>query len=106
VKNLKTALSGRTNEELEPVVTFLIHHITNPRYASSLVDVSNILLDIYAPVLGLSICLTELLQKLKKKIYEELLFQKQMFELLGTLDLMINSSASKLVATEAQTTDL
>jgi hypothetical protein len=47
--------------------------------------------DIYAPVLGQSMEIDELVVKLRRKIFQELEFQKKMFELLGTIDMILSS---------------
>jgi U3 small nucleolar RNA-associated protein 15 len=103
---LTIALSGRNEETLEPIISFLTQHITNPRYSSMLIDVSNILLgnmsslvlctnrllDLYSRVLGQSVAVDDMLRKFSKKIHEEITIQKQMFELIGTLDLLMTAS--------------
>jgi hypothetical protein len=48
--------------------------------------------DIYAPVLGQSMEIDELVVKLHRKVVQELEFQKRMFELLGTLDMILSSA--------------
>ena len=89
---LKIALTGRDENTLEPILTFLIKNVANPRYTHSLVDVANSLLDIYAPVLGKSVHIDELFTKLQRKVQSELNFQKKMCEMLGSLDLLFSSS--------------
>lgn len=48
--------------------------------------------DIYSSVLGQSMKIDELVVKLHRKIVQELEFQKRMFELLGTLDMVLTSA--------------
>ena len=40
-RGLSTALSGRDDDSLEPVLTFLLRHISDPRFTPLLLDVTN-----------------------------------------------------------------
>ncbi|XP_062509297.1 U3 small nucleolar RNA-associated protein 15 homolog [Corticium candelabrum] len=89
---LKIALSGRDEMALEPVLRFLTKYIADPRYTALLSDVCNIVLDIYAGAVGESPKIDELLQKLKSRIDYELIFQQQVFQLLGAMDMIFAAS--------------
>eukprot|EP01135_Chromosphaera_perkinsii_P008669 Nk52_evm2s1444 gene=Nk52_evmTU2s1444 len=91
---LKIALSGRDEASLEPVLSFLIRNVTNPRYTHILINVTNVLMDIYAPIIGQSVHIDEMFTKLQRKVDGELNFQKKMCELLGSLDLLFSSSSA------------
>lgn len=65
---LKIALSGRDEITLEPFVSYIIKFINMPRYTKLLIEVSNVLFDIYASVLGHSVLIDELFIKLKNKL--------------------------------------
>lgn len=82
------ALSNRNEASLEPLVAFLLKYITNPRYASLLVDVANVTVDLYAPVLGQSMVIDELFVKLRNKLKDELTFQKSLLSVAGMLELL------------------
>lgn len=41
---LRLALRGRDDQALKPLLTFLVSHVTNPRYTSLLTDVGNVIL--------------------------------------------------------------
>jgi U3 small nucleolar RNA-associated protein 15 len=41
---LNVALGGRNDVSLAPILQFLVKHVTNPRYSSLLIDVSNAIL--------------------------------------------------------------
>ena len=47
---LKQALAGRDDGALEPVLEFLVKHITNPHHSSILLDVTNHLLGMCVPI--------------------------------------------------------
>ncbi|XP_028406892.1 U3 small nucleolar RNA-associated protein 15 homolog [Dendronephthya gigantea] len=93
-QGLQIALSGRDEDTLLPILSFLNKHICNPRYTPTLIDVTNTILDIYGPVLGQSPKLDDMLAKLKMKIASELNYQKQAFELMGSLDTIFAVAAS------------
>jgi len=77
---------------LIPVLKFLVRYINDPKYTSLLLHLSNVVLDMYASVIGHSIQVDNLLRKLKTKVNEELQLQKQFLELLGALDLLLTAS--------------
>jgi hypothetical protein len=87
--SLAAALSRRDDVALEPVLHFLIKHITNPHYARLLHDVSHLVLDIYGAVIGQSTVIDPLLFRLRAQLKDEVRLQKDMFQLLGALDLLL-----------------
>jgi len=86
------SLQGRNEKTLIPVLKFLVRYINDPKYTSLLLHLSNVVLDMYASVIGHSIQVDNLLRKLKTKVNEELQLQKQFLELLGALDLLLTAS--------------
>ncbi|KAI9199294.1 WD40-repeat-containing domain protein [Polychytrium aggregatum] len=89
---LKIALGGRDEDSLEPTVRFLMKNLTNPRYSSLLIDISNLILDMYGSVIGQSIIIDELLSSMKQKMRDELNVQEKITEVLGFLDTLFSSS--------------
>jgi hypothetical protein len=57
---LRIALQGRDQQTLQPLVAFVARQITAPPFAPTLIGVANLLLDMYAPVLGQSAAIDEL----------------------------------------------
>jgi len=51
--------------------------------------------DLYGNIVGQSVVLDELFFKLSTRIKTELAFQKQIYQLLGCLDMLISASAAK-----------
>lgn len=86
---LKIALSNRDERSLEPVLRFLVKYIAHPRYSQLLIDVANIVLDMYSSVLGQSIAVDELIVRLKQQIDEETQLQKHLLHLMGSLNLIL-----------------
>ncbi|BGP37332.1 U3 small nucleolar RNA-associated protein 15 [Rhodotorula kratochvilovae] len=90
---LPIALANRTDLTLEPVLAFLVKHITHPRYCTLATDIASVLVDIYTPTLGLSPLIDSLLARLQRKLDEELEFQRELTQVQGALDMVFASSA-------------
>jgi len=91
-KALEIALSGRNEITVAPVLSFLQKYITDYKFSKTLIIVFNCLLDLYAPVLGQSPNIDSQLKHIQKIINDEVQLQKQLFETLGALDLLINAN--------------
>ncbi|KPV76923.1 uncharacterized protein RHOBADRAFT_12153 [Rhodotorula graminis WP1] len=90
---LPIALANRTDLTLEPVLSFLVKHITHPRYSTLAADIASVLIDIYTPTLGLSPLIDTLFSRLRRKLDEELDFQRELTQVQGALDMVFSSSA-------------
>ncbi|KAJ3149872.1 snoRNA-binding rRNA-processing protein [Geranomyces michiganensis] len=80
---LRQALGGRDDKSLEPVLRFVAKNVATPRYANFLIDVANILLDIYEPVFGQAPEIDELLRRLRTKVQQEVQLQTRLSEVMG-----------------------
>ncbi|GAA5841471.1 hypothetical protein JCM9279_000664 [Rhodotorula babjevae] len=89
---LPIALANRTDLTLEPVLSFLVKHITHPRYSTLAADIASVLVDIYTPTLGLSPLIDTLFSRLRRKLDEELDFQRELTQVQGALDMVFSSS--------------
>ncbi|TPX49459.1 hypothetical protein SeMB42_g01569 [Synchytrium endobioticum] len=90
---LLIALSRRDDVSLEPIIKFLAKNILNPRYSVLLIDVVNVVLDLYEGVVEQSPVITDLLFRLRKSINEELKVQRDLYKLQGLMDLILSSAA-------------
>lgn len=90
---LRVALSGRDDVTLEPLLSFLTRHVTDPRFGEACADVVAVLLDLYSPQLGHSPLVDELLAKLNGRVERELAFQRELFKLRGALDMTLAQAA-------------
>ena len=88
----QVALAGRDETSLEPVVSFLLKYVTNPRYSRLLVDICGTVLELYASYLGKSIAIDELMWKLRQRLHEEETLQTQLFSVLGALNMVITAN--------------
>jgi len=87
------SFQGRNERTLEPLLKFVVKYITDPRFTGLLVNVTNILLDMYTPVLGQSKKIDGLFMTLLQKIDAEIALQQQLLELVGSLDVLLTSSS-------------
>ncbi|KAF9921035.1 snoRNA-binding rRNA-processing protein [Linnemannia zychae] len=94
---LRQALSGRDDISLEPLAQFLVRHINNPRYTSLLIDVTTMMVDMYAAVLGQSPLIDELFMRLRTKVKQEIAFQKQLLSVVGSMEMLFAKSTSTSV---------
>lgn len=85
-RGLMTALGGRTDEALEPLLSFLATNVTNPRYAKLLLQVTQMILDIYGSQVGTSMVVDELFKRLQRTVRGEVRHQEAALKLMGALE--------------------
>ncbi|GAA5970857.1 hypothetical protein JCM8115_007020 [Rhodotorula mucilaginosa] len=91
---LAIALANRHDVSLEPVLSFLVKHVTDARYCTLAADVASVLIDIYTPTLGLSPLIDALFSRLRRRLDEELAFHRELTQVQGALDMVFASSSS------------
>lgn len=91
---LDRALAGRDEESLEPLLAFLTKYVTDPKYAALLIDVCTRVIDMYAPKLSQSMLIDQLFVKLLEKINEEVRVQKQIYGVVGMMDLVMAAQSN------------
>ncbi|OZJ02132.1 hypothetical protein BZG36_04583 [Bifiguratus adelaidae] len=89
---LSQALSGRDDISLEPIVYFIVKHVDNPKYSNLLIDVTECILELYASVLGQSPLVDDLITRLQTKVNKEVLFQKDLQQVLGSIEMLFAKS--------------
>ncbi|KAH8916540.1 WD40 repeat-like protein [Atractiella rhizophila] len=90
---LHSALASRDDVSLEPILSFLLRHVTDPRYCVTTCDVATVLIEIYTPVLGQSPVIDDLFRRLWKKVADELQVQKELTQVRGALDMILANTA-------------
>ena len=108
---LRSALSGRDDVLLEPVLTLLVKYVTDPRFGEMVCGIAIVVLgqcyphtissslkltglvDMYASVLGQSPLIDALFLRLRKKVHAELKFQNELVRVRGALDMLLTASA-------------
>ncbi|WVQ95554.1 hypothetical protein IAU59_002651 [Kwoniella sp. CBS 9459] len=94
---LRIALQGRDDVTLEPILSFLTRHVTDPRFGEMASEVAGVLIDIYTPVLGQSPVLDEMMARIQTRIERELSFQRELMKLRGALDMTLAQAAMSRV---------
>ncbi|KAJ3302630.1 snoRNA-binding rRNA-processing protein [Kappamyces sp. JEL0829] len=89
---IRIALSGRDETSLEPILSFIHRYITYPEYQAQLINVSNIILDLYSHVMIHSLVMEESIRKLLVKVQGEIRLQQSIVETLGLLEPLFQSS--------------
>jgi len=89
---LRIALRGRNERTLIPILRFLDRNMLIPKYSLTLLSVFELILDMYASVIGQSMKIDKIFLKIKNKIKHEVTFQKNMYSLLGAMDMLFASS--------------
>jgi len=90
-QGLNKALGGRDEVTLEPLLSFLARYTTNSRYALLLADVCRVVFEAYKTVLGQSEAIDELFTRLGRQVKLELGFQRELLQLLGTMDTIMSA---------------
>lgn len=93
---LTSALSGRDEETLEPILAFTVRYISDPKYSPTLIGVSRELCRIYQRVIGQSAIIDELFQKLKNHVSREIKVQKGLNKLIGSIDMVLASKKQEM----------
>ncbi|KAF8655233.1 hypothetical protein AX16_003139 [Volvariella volvacea WC 439] len=86
---LRTALSGRDDVLLEPILKLLLKYLNDPRFGELVCDVAGLVVDMYAPVLGQSPVIDSLFAQLRKKVTAEIKYQRELVKTKGALMMLL-----------------
>ncbi|KAI9304399.1 WD40-repeat-containing domain protein [Cunninghamella echinulata] len=89
---MKTAIAGRDDVSLEPLLRFLLRQIHKPKFTTVVVDVSDIVLDTYYNVFGQSPLIDNLILQLSQKVTSEIKLQKDLLRAMASLDMLFTRS--------------
>jgi U3 small nucleolar RNA-associated protein 15 len=109
---LRTALAGRDDVLLEPILRLLLKYITDSRFGNVACDVAGVIIgmspfttsvttvtlmsspaEMYAPVLGQSPTIDSLFLRLRKKLEAEIQLQSDLVKVKGALDMLFAFAA-------------
>ncbi|KAJ4461732.1 putative U3 small nucleolar RNA-associated protein 15 [Paratrimastix pyriformis] len=93
------ALSARNDEQLEPLVQFMLRHICNPRYAPLPHRHGRPAPRPVLGVLGQSVVIDELFVSLRQQVATELGLQEQLHGMVGMLDALLEGASRNAPAT-------
>ncbi|KAH8830956.1 WD40 repeat-like protein [Flagelloscypha sp. PMI_526] len=74
---LRSALSGRDEVMLEPMITVLLKYVSDPRFGELVCDITKLLIELYTPLIGQSPLIDTLLLRLRKKSNKNLNSKKK-----------------------------
>ena len=85
---LRAALQGRDEETLQPVLRWIHKHITEPRLVQLSVELAMNVLDIYSGNLGQSAQIDKLVERLHRRVRDEVEMAQQAWQTKGMLDML------------------
>ncbi|KAI9508933.1 WD40-repeat-containing domain protein [Russula earlei] len=85
---LPSALAGRDDVLLEPMLRLLLKYVTDPRFGAIACDVAGLIIEMYTPVLGQSPTIDSLFLRLQRKLEAELRLQNDLVKVKGALDML------------------
>lgn len=85
---MRTALQGRDENTVQPILKWLIKHVKDPRYVNMCVEASLLLLDLYSEHFGGSEELDHLFMNLHRRIRDEVILAEQAIQTQGMLQLL------------------
>ena len=88
---LRTALQGRDEVTLQPILGWLSKYIRDPRYLAVAVEVSVLVLDLYSAYMGQSPEIDGMVKTLHARVRKEVERAQQACQTRGMLDLLIAS---------------
>ena len=87
---MRTALSGRDEVSLQPILKWTCRHITDSRYVTMCVDVGVLILDLYAAQMGQSKDIDNLMHQLHTQVRREVDRAQQACQTQGMLEMLID----------------
>ncbi|KAF8305022.1 WD40 repeat-like protein [Clavulina sp. PMI_390] len=90
---LRSALSGRDDVLLEPILHLLVQYVSDPRFGELVCDVAIVLLDMYASAVGQSPIIDSLFIELRKRVHKELIFQRELVSIKGALEMILSANS-------------
>jgi len=83
---LEIAMSKRDAGSLAPIVKFLMRNLADPNYGKILIPVANLLIDMYAHLIGRDKDFDMLLKRLQSRIKRDISNQQEMIKLVGAIE--------------------
>uniref|UniRef100_A0A8C5VCI4 U3 small nucleolar RNA-associated protein 15 homolog n=1 Tax=Microcebus murinus TaxID=30608 RepID=A0A8C5VCI4_MICMU len=93
--DLANALVGQNEKEISHALNILIRNLSQPRFAPVLINVAEIIIDIYLPVIGQSPVVDKKFLVLQGLVEKEIDYQKELLETLGMMDMLFATMRRK-----------
>ncbi|KAG8598544.1 hypothetical protein GDO81_002651 [Engystomops pustulosus] len=100
---LENALAGRDERQLSIILTFLIKHTIDPRFAPILLNVAEKVIDIYSSVINQSPVVDRLFLRLQDTLEKEVNYHEELLEVLGMMDTLFATMTRKKTAVSRET---
>eukprot|EP00188_Purpureofilum_apyrenoidigerum_P003908 Plantae.Rhodophyta-Purpureofilum_apyrenoidigerum.ctg4221.p1 GENE.Plantae.Rhodophyta-Purpureofilum_apyrenoidigerum.ctg4221~~Plantae.Rhodophyta-Purpureofilum_apyrenoidigerum.ctg4221.p1 ORF type:complete len:536 (+),score=64.22 Plantae.Rhodophyta-Purpureofilum_apyrenoidigerum.ctg4221:134-1741(+) len=96
---LRIAVSNRSPDRLLPLLSLIERNISNSRYTKVMIELANIIMDVYVKVLGRFRLVDQALFRVLRIVQRELRTENELMRLMGLLDIA-TSGVSERVAPE------
>ncbi|KAG8456478.1 hypothetical protein GDO86_002311 [Hymenochirus boettgeri] len=93
---LKNALAGRNEQQLSTLLSFLLKHLVEPRFAPILVNVADQIIDIYSHVMDQSPVIYKQFIRLQDVIEKEMNYEEELLKALGMMDTLFATMTMKM----------
>ncbi|RDW60980.1 hypothetical protein BP6252_12363 [Coleophoma cylindrospora] len=90
---MRAALQGRDENTVQPILTWVIKHITDPRYVNTTCDTALLLLDLYSEHVEGSPELKRNIKLLHRRVKTEVERSQQALQVKGMTDLLLSGQA-------------
>ena len=88
---LRTALAGRDEVSLQPIIKWVCKFITDPRYVALCVDIGLLILDLYSSHMGQSTEIDSLMKRLHQRVRLEVEKAQQAWQTTGMLGMLVDT---------------
>ncbi|XP_045590796.1 U3 small nucleolar RNA-associated protein 15 homolog [Procambarus clarkii] len=89
---IRTAVAGREVKTLLPLLNFLIKYIRHPGYKQVLIDVVNVVIDVYGDTLDENPALVRQFTRLKDEVAAEVRLSREHVSLMGAIQIFLTAS--------------
>ncbi|KAG7166962.1 U3 small nucleolar RNA-associated protein 15-like, partial [Homarus americanus] len=91
-RGIKTAVAGREVKTLKPLLYFVLKNIRHPAYKKVLMDVANVIIDIYGDTLDENPGLVKHFMQLKEEVAAEMRVAREHISLMGAIQMFLTAS--------------
>jgi len=92
---LRTAIAGRDEKSLVPLLQYLHRNITDARFSAFLIEVIDLTLELYASTIGTCPQTDRIFVDIRKRVDKETRTLRQLMMLKGPLDLVLTANQTK-----------
>ncbi|XP_062597741.1 U3 small nucleolar RNA-associated protein 15 homolog, partial [Saccostrea cucullata] len=103
---IKAALACRSDLSVGYIIQFIKRNISKPSFQPILLDVANLLLDLYADQVGQSPVMDCQLTELRDTVEQEVNYMTELSEVMGMLDTVFAAAAMKTHITSSESVPL